>query len=107
MDLPKLAIPTSKLTHYLLDLKGRDPSKPKFFLGRGFRLENWPELADALARHAWDNWPGTTKPVSYGIKHVVTGGLECPDGSTPDVLAVWMIEAGTIVASFVTAYPNR
>ena len=107
MDIPKLAIPTAKLTHYLLDLNGRDPSKARYFLGKGFTREAWSRLADALAQHAVDNWPGDMIPNPYGRKHVVTGGLECPDGSVPDVLAVWQIETGTMVASLVTAYPNR
>lgn len=107
MTMPKLAVPKSKLTRYLLDLEGRDPSKARFFLGRGFALETWSDLADALAQHAVDNWPGRVLPTSYGHKHVVTGGIACPDGSVPDLLAVWKVETGADVALLVTAYPNR
>jgi hypothetical protein len=107
MDVPKLAVPKSKLTEYLLDLNGREPSKARYFLGRGFTVQTWYSLADALAEHAVDNWPGHVIATSYGRKHVVRGGMECPDGSVPDILAVWMVAAGTTVASLVTAYPNR
>jgi hypothetical protein len=107
MNVPNLAIPKSKLTEYLLDLNGREPSKARYFLSRGFTMQTWFSLADALAKHAVDNWPGHVISTSYGHKRVVTGGMECPDGSVTDILAVWMVATGITVASLVTAYPNR
>ena len=104
---PRIGIKKDKLVLYLLDLNGKDPSRAKYFLGRGFTAQNWFQLADALAQHAFDHWPGRVIRVSYGVKHVITGTMVCPDGSTPDVLSVWKVETGDTVASLVTAYPNR
>lgn len=105
---PVLTVPPRKLTHYLLDLNALDPSKAVFFLSRGFTLADWPQLSDALAIHAFANWPGDVRLADqYGVKHVVTGPLDCPDGSKPDVLAVWQFKPGASAASFITAYPNN
>ena len=106
MSGPVLNVPGHKVTLYLLNPLGKDPSKAKFFLGRGFTLVDWVALSDALATHAFNGWPGTVKQGNYGLKHVITGPMLCPNGTTPEVLTVWKIEPGNPGLSFVTAYKN-
>ena len=64
-------------------------------------------LATALALHATTFWPGRIVSNSYVTKHIVVGSLICPDGTRPEIAAVWKIEPGTTVARLVTAYPHR
>ncbi len=103
-----LDIPPHKIILYLLDPNGKDPSKARFFLGRGFDVLQWLDLSNALAEHAANGWPGTVKSAGdYGVKHIITGPLQCPDGTSPDVLSVWQFKPGATAASFITAYPNN
>lgn len=37
---PRIGIKKDKLVLYLLDLNGQDPSKAKYFLGRGFTAQS-------------------------------------------------------------------
>lgn len=37
---PRIGIKKDKLVLYLLDLNGKDPSKVKYFLGRGFTAQS-------------------------------------------------------------------
>ena len=104
---PVFEISDAKLVDYLLDLNHKDGGpKAKFFIARGFTRNAPQVLGNALAFHAGLNWPGSVMTTAFGAKHVVTGALGCPDGTTPDVLVVWKVEPGRNVASLVTAYPN-
>ena len=108
MPAQNYVIPDAKLSLYLLNINHkRGASKAKFFLSRGFSLVEPGELASALFDHASSNWPGSVTPQAFGELFELVGALQCPDGSTPRVLAVWKVEAGTSTASLVTAYPYR
>lgn len=103
-----LLIEQGKIDDYLLNINHVDGwSKAKFFLGRGFSLGAPQDLANALAQHAIANWPGQVAANTYVTKHIVTGPLACPDGTTPDVLAIWKLIDDGVTASLVTAYPHR
>jgi hypothetical protein len=56
MNLPnaeRAAVPSRKITHYLLSTAHRDGQhKAEFFRSFGFKLEAWEELASALLSHA-------------------------------------------------------
>lgn len=106
MTIPRLTIRRDKLTSYLLDVTSeRGASKAKFFIGRGFACDGWMALVEAIGRHGADHWPGRAVVTPYGVKHVLVGPMPCPDGTSPDVLSVWMVSRDGTDASLVTAYP--
>ena len=108
LNVETFEIPHGKIVKYLLDVAHVEGgSKAKFFLGKGFRVEAPQELADALAVQALTNWPGSTSVGVYGMKHRIVAPLGCPDGSTPTIIAVWIVERSSRSARFVTAYPSR
>lgn len=106
MSLPRLAVRRDKVTAYLLDLTSDDGGpKAKFFLARGFSLDDWLGFVQALGQHGADHWPGRAIITRFGEKHVLIGPMPCPDGSMPEVLSVWMLSSDGAEASLVTAYP--
>jgi hypothetical protein len=97
-----------KITHYLLSFShpsGRD--KAVFFHSLGFHLTKWQDLRAALLRHARENKVSAKKESSFGVKYVIDGPLQTPDGRNPIVRAVWFIETGENQLRFVTAYPLK
>lgn len=94
-----------KITEYLLNLSHPDGGpKAKFYIARGYILDNWTQLADDLRTH------GTTHPVSttitsvYGAKYTIEGPMTTPDGKSVVIRSVWIINKGEDVPRFVTGY---
>lgn len=106
-DLPTLSIAPDKLTGYLLNVDHVEGgSKARWFLARGFDIEEPEVLAMYLARHAFENWPSEVVDApSHGVKHKIVAPLACPNGTAPNVLAIWLFEPGETSARFVTARP--
>ena len=95
-----------KITEYLLSLShpgGR--TKAEFFMRFGFRAERWEQLAEALRA------AGTSNPVvaimesPHGVRYTVDGSMHAPDGRTPRVRTVWIIEPGSPGPRLITAHP--
>ncbi len=109
MPAQTYVIPNDKLTVYLLNPQHKkNGGKAKFFLARGFTTLNLAVIVTALFEHAEKHWPGQVYPdPPWGNLFELIGEINCPDGTTPHVLAVWKIERGQSVASFVTAYPYQ
>ena len=42
---------------------------------------------------------------SYGVKYIVDGAFETPDGRNPFVRTVWQVDSGSDYARFITAHP--
>lgn len=100
-------ISESKIRGYLLSLSHPvGQSKARFFLGRGFSVENWQLLADALGEIAASNEVTGTEPSPFGMRYIVDGRLRTPDGRNPLVRTVWFIDAGSETPHFVTAFPR-
>lgn len=94
-----------KVVGYLLSLVHPDGrGKAAFFMGLGFRIEEWKTLADALREVAISN-PVTREVESrYGRRYTVNGPLRTPNGRTPVVRTVWISEPA-MAPRLVTAYP--
>lgn len=90
----------SKITEYLL----KHPGKAKFFLGFGFTLAQWQALRDALLRHVVAHEYVKHILLADGVKYVVEGALQSPDGRNPQVRSVWMIDGGRRYPRLITAY---
>ena len=109
MKLPGLkaaAVPKEKITSYLLSFTHRSGrSKAEFFSRFGFTTEDWHTLVDALIRHAEAHEVSNIENSVFGVKYIVEGTLDSPDGRNPTVQAVWFIAEGETAPRLVTAYP--
>ena len=109
MNLPNAehaAVPSRKITHYLLSTTHRDGRhKAEFFRGFGFKTEAWEELASALLNHARQHEVVKIVPTPFGQNLVIEGTLPAPDGRSPKVRAIWFIAKNAETATLATAYP--
>ncbi|MBZ0305136.1 MAG: hypothetical protein K8I82_03620, partial [Anaerolineae bacterium] len=101
MKLPnaiKAVVPESKIKNYLLSEthdKGKD--KAVFFTSFGFVLEGWEVLAQALLQHAANYEVTKMVESEYGMRYVIEGRLQTPDGRNPDIRSVWFIDMDDII----------
>ncbi|MXX53321.1 MAG: hypothetical protein F4Z35_05125 [Dehalococcoidia bacterium] len=111
MKLPnrgRAYVAQEKITLYLLSHRNpRGRGKARFFSAFGFRIERWLELAEALRVHGATHEVTETLEVDSGVKYIVDGVLDTPDGRNPLVRTVWMVDVGNSAPRFITAYPNR
>lgn len=95
-----------KITAYLLNLAHRKGGpKAKFFLGRGFRPEQWEAFADALKHHAKHNPVVQTKSTSFGVNYALDCNLPTPDQSSPCIRTVWEVTDEDPRPRLITAHP--
>ena len=111
MKLPEIEtalVEAEKVRDYLLNPAHPDGwGKARFFLGVGFRREEWTVLAEALRRMARD-YPVVRSVTSpHGSKYIIDGMLRTPGGQTPSVRSVWIVDARAARPRLVTAYPNE
>ena len=93
-------IAAPKITDYLLT----NPGKAKFFLAFGFTVAQWRVLRDALLRHVVTHEFVREIVLDDGVKYVVEGRLQSPDGRNPLVRSVWMIDGGRNSPRLISAY---
>jgi hypothetical protein len=96
----------SKITHYLLAFDHPEGAgKAEFFTRFGFTEAKWQTLAEALITHARTHPVTSKSETRYGTKFRIEGPISCPDGRSPSIRAVWIIDAGTDFPRLVTAHP--
>lgn len=109
MRLPNadlLHVDRAKITTYLLSNAHPDGrAKAAFFTRFGFAPERWEELAAALQVVGAENEVGDVAASPYGMRYTVDGLLPCPDGRSPRIRTVWIVETGTETPRLVTAHP--
>ncbi|MEX2174469.1 MAG: DUF6883 domain-containing protein [Pirellulaceae bacterium] len=100
-------VAVEKLTDYLLCKQHpTGKHKARFFRGLGFSLEE-PELfRTCLLNHARSNLVVIEEVTPFGIKYVIDGAIVAPNGSSPRVRVVWIVESGTQSPRLVTAFPH-
>ena len=107
-NLERLRIDPDKLTGYLLSpANPRGRSKANFFLGFGFRTDDWGRLSKALEVHAASFEVTRVVETSYGPRYYVEGPIETPDGRNPVVRTIWQVDIGTTYPRLITAHPLR
>lgn len=95
----------AKITDYLLSTSHPDGyGKAVFFMRLGFRLAEWEVLAGALRELGTSNPVSTEVESRFGTRYTVDGPLAAPDGRTPLVRTVWIVDSGG-PPRLVTAYP--
>jgi hypothetical protein len=76
-------------------------------LGLGFTRQDWQVLAEALRKAAGDHPVCKTMASAHGTKYIVDGRIEAPNGKTPLVRMVWIVDLGLPSPRLVTAYPRE
>ena len=107
MRLPnasKAFVEARKLSDYLLSDQNSG-GKSGLFIALGFTLENASLLRDALISHAQTHEVVRISESAHGKKYIIEGELLTPDGRSPQVRAVWIVDIGTTAPRLVTAYP--
>ena len=111
MRLPnreKTSVPREKIVDYLLSFVHKDGrAKAEFFTRFGFASESWEVLADALKSHAATHDVKKQEASPFGMRYIIEGELDAPDGRKPIVRVVWFIETETDVPRLATAYPLK
>jgi hypothetical protein len=111
MKLPnadKAIVSRETIEDYLLNaLHPDNGGKALFFLALGFRQEDWQRLGSALRQIAGDYSVSNNVASPHGVKYVVTGRVETPNGKRPLVRTVWIVDRGEAVPRLVTAYPSE
>lgn len=101
----RVEIDRRKLTGYLLSTAhpvGR--SKARFFASLGFFPADADRLDQALRALAAKPADVEAQDTRFGTKYIVDGELIGPSAQA-GVRTVWILEQGSEVARFVTAYP--
>jgi len=96
----------AKIVGYLLATDHPEGASKAEFFGRfGFDGDNWEILGEALILHAGAHPVVSIYETKYGAKYRIHGPLSCPDGRSPMIRSVWIIDADTAIPRLVTAHP--
>jgi hypothetical protein len=102
----KIIIKREKILDYLLNTEHHfGSSKANFFGKFGFCSEKWEELASALRIHGQTHEVQKAHETEHGVRFVVEGRLNTPDGRNPHVRTVWQLDKGAVAPKLITAYP--
>lgn len=107
MRLPHLDrafVETQKITAYLLS-EENSGGKSAFFAAMGFSLAQPELLSKALLAHAAAHEVARLTVTPHGVKYLIDGKMPTPDGRSPQVRSVWIVESGDEAPRLVTAYP--
>ncbi|HNQ95765.1 MAG: hypothetical protein JNJ96_03500 [Anaerolineales bacterium] len=109
MELPnksKAHVPLEKITEYLLsETHAVGNPKARYFRSYGFDNENAGDLVQGLIAIAQNSPVENSQKSVFGVKYVLDGELETPNGVMIWVRTIWIIENNTEIPRFVTAYP--
>lgn len=109
MELPnksKAHVPLEKITEYLLsETHAVGNPKARYFRSYGFKNDNASDLVQGLIAIAQNSPVENSQKSVFGVKYVLDGELETPNGVMIWVRTIWIIENNTEIPRFVTAYP--
>lgn len=98
----------AKLVSYLLsDTHPEGAPKSTFLKLFGFAALSPEVLRRALIGHARSNVVAASRDTEFGTIFEINGRLTSPDGRSPWVLVVWMIDSGTEFPRLITAVPSQ
>ncbi|MBI3537287.1 MAG: hypothetical protein HY070_07020 [Chloroflexi bacterium] len=107
-NFKRAIVPQRKITAYLLSPTHRDgKSKQAFFTRFGFSFDEWKDLAAALLKHAADNEVTRVEQSPFGVRYVIDGIINTPDGRNPRIRSIWFIGEREETPRFATAYPLK
>lgn len=111
MQLPnagRAVIDTRKISAYLLSVThpvGRH--KWRYFQALGFSPDDVGRLTEALRTVAQTGRVVEQKRTPFGIRYIVDGSFDAPNGARASLRTVWIVDGGTSHPRFVTAFPHR
>ena len=109
MNLPNAQIAhveRNKIVAYLLAPDHPEGAgKAEFFAHFGFTVDLWEVLADALLAHARTHPVASVSETRYATKYRIEGPVACPDGRSPSIRTVWIVDGGSDAPRLVTAHP--
>ena len=95
-----------KIVQYLLSpTHAEGGPKAQFFVGRGFTVSNWEEMADALCHHARSNDISRAKTTPFAVNYSLDCNVPTPDRSNPCIRTVWEIRPEDPRPRLITAHP--
>lgn len=101
----ELVVPERKVTDYLLNVSHSSGApKAVFFIRKGFTPDDPNQFSEAIMDHYRNSPQHEIVSGPYGVRVIVSGPMQFPNGDTADIRAVWMIELGSEVIKLVTAY---
>ncbi len=110
MELPNrhLAyVPEDKITGYLLNLDHlKGGGKARVFRGRGYDESNVSAFIADLVALAQTAPVVDVRQDNYGIRYVIDGAIQTPDGRCLRVRTVWMMDMVQDAPWLISAYPN-
>ena len=80
-------------------------AKAKFFLNRGFTVEQWEVMEKALVTQATANPLARTVKTEFGVRHIVDCNCPTPDAVNPCIRTVWEIGEEDVRPRLLTAHP--
>jgi hypothetical protein len=107
MKLPNLEhalVEEAKIIAYILS-EENSGGKAAFFMAVGFTTTHWETLRDALIQHASAHEVKRTAETLHGVKYIIEGEMQTPDGRLPQLRSVWIVDTGKDVPRLVPAYP--
>lgn len=103
--MPAPCIPDHKISLYLLNVHSLDGGDhAKFFISRGFIVEDPRPLIMAILEHAQPDYFTERVQSAYVVKYIYEGRMPMPDGSNPRIRTVWKLIEDGLMMSLVTAY---
>ena len=103
----RAVIESSKLRDYILsDAQPVGRFKARFFLSLGYSGDDPGRLEQDLYLHLRQHDAAPGEPSLYGVKYLVRGSLTGPNGTSADIVSVWIIRAAEDYPRLVTAYPG-
>lgn len=107
-DHRKIVIPEEKIRAYLLSTTHPTGKyKAKWFIKNGFTPEYPAELDEAILQIAEEGTVQNEIETKHGVKYIVAGDVESPDGEKISLITVWIQEENCSEIRFVTAYPDH
>jgi hypothetical protein len=103
-NLDNMLVEKAKITDYLLS-EEKSGGKSAFYMAFGFTLADWVILKEALIQHASTHEVTRSSETSHGIKYIIEGEMQTPEGRSPQVCSVWIVDTGKDAPRLVTAYP--
>ena len=101
-------IPTEKIGNYLLNLAHPvGGSKARWFISLGYHPDNPNQLESDLLEIVRNSADYVDEQTQFGVKYVVRGQLESPNGGLENVRSVWISETNVPQPRLVTAYPDE
>ena len=111
MRLPnpdKIIIPKEKLTDYLLSVTHPIGKSKAQFLGfLGFDESKADLIEKEIRGVAEMNDIIEEKSTNFGMKYIINGRINAPNGDIVEIKTVWILETGKERPRFVTLYPVK